>query len=55
MSGRVLRLNITVSRPSLSSHHGRHAKGRMYHLNWNNKYLKKCEDKGACLSPLPFE
>ena len=21
----------------------------------NNKYLKKCEDQGACFSPLPFE
>ena len=21
----------------------------------NNKYLKKCEDQGACLAPLPFE
>ena len=21
----------------------------------NNKYFKKCEDQGACFSPLPFE
>ena len=24
-------------------------------FSFYNKYLKKCEDQGACLSPLPFE
>ena len=59
-NGRDLLLDITVSHPACSSYVGRACKERGHtikkkRMEKNNKYLKKCEDQGACFSPLPFE
>ena len=59
-NGRDLLLDITVSHPTCSSYVGRACKERGHtikkkRMEKNNKYLKKCEDQGACFSPLPFE
>ena len=59
-NGRDLLLDITVSHPTCSSYVGRACKERGHTIRKkrkekNNKYLKKCEDQGACFSPLPFE
>ena len=53
-------MDITVSHPTCSSYVGRACKERGHtikkkRMEKNNKYLKKCEDQGACFSPLPFE
>ena len=53
-------MDITVSYPTCSSYVGRACKERGHtikkkRMEKNNKYLKKCEDQGACFSPLPFE
>ena len=59
-NGRDLLLDITVSHPTCGSYVGRACKERGHTIRKkrkekNNKYLKKCEDQGACFSPLPFE
>ena len=59
-NGRDILLDITVSHPTCSSYVGRAYKERGHTIKKkrkekNNKYLKKCEDQGACFSPLPFE
>ena len=52
-------MDITVSHPTCSSYVGRACKERGHtikkkRMEKNNKYLEKCEDQGACFSPLPF-
>ena len=61
-NGQDLLLDITVSHPrcTCSSYVGRACKERGHtirkkRMEKNNKYFKKCEDQGACFSPLPFE
>ena len=61
-STRDLLLDITLSHPTCtcSSYVGRACKERGHTIRKkrkekNNKYLKKCEDQGACFSPLSFE
>ena len=53
-------MDITVSHPTCSSYVGRACKERGHtikkkRMEKNNKCFKKCEDQGACFSPLPFE
>ena len=55
-----LLLDITVSHPTCSSYVGRACNERRHtirkkRVEKNNKYLKKCEDQGACFSPLALE
>ena len=59
-NGRDLLLDITVSHPTCNSYVGRACKERGHTIKKrrqekNNKYLKKCEDQGACFSPLALE
>ena len=59
-NGRDLLVDITVCHPTCSSYVGSSCKERGHTIRKkrkekNHKYLKNCEDQGACLSPLPFE